>query len=87
MIHCASGTACHAAAKALRTASVPTWRVPQASGPAAVWKMQSAVMKPISASMSWRFQASLKAARVSVVTEVEEGIAVTRKLRKLMRQA
>jgi hypothetical protein len=36
--------------------------------------------------MSWRFQASLKAARVSVVTEVEEGIAVTRELRKLMRQ-
>jgi hypothetical protein len=48
--------------------------------------MQSAVMKLMRASMSWRFQASLKAARVSVVTEVEEGIAVTRELRKLMRQ-
>jgi hypothetical protein len=44
------------------------------------------VMKLISASMSWRFQASLKAARVSVVTgeevEGEEGCAVTRELRK-----
>ncbi len=61
-----------AAAKALRTASVPVWRVPQASGPAAVWNTQSSLAKLISASMSWRFQAALKAARVSVVTGGKE---------------
>ncbi len=42
--------------------------MPQASGPAAVWKMQSSLMKPISASMSWAFQAALKASNVAVVT-------------------
>ena len=46
----------------------PTWRVPQASGPAAVSNTQSSLMKDISASMSWRFQASLNSvSRATVV--------------------
>jgi hypothetical protein len=57
-------------------------------------------MKLMRASMSWRFQASLKAASVSVVTpgddeegeeeeeeREEEGDAVTRWLRRWMGQA
>jgi hypothetical protein len=74
LIHWALGTVAQAPAKALRKASCPWWREPQASGPPAVMKTPSGCMKLTSASRSWRFQASVKASKVARVTVADKGV-------------
>src|SRR2546422_2043889 len=66
----ASGKILKTFAKASRTRSRPSYRVPQTSLPAVVSKTQSSAMKVMMKSTSCRFQPSPKASRSLIVTIV-----------------
>src|SRR4029077_8761221 len=73
-----SGKASKIRAKALRTASRPTWRPPQASGPEALSNTHPSAMKLIRRSTSWRFHPCSKNASSSLVVIMRGSIARAR---------